>query len=324
VHYLLPLKASADDDLHELAEYVAGLSRRLPVIVIDGSDPETFAQNAALFNGVTHTAPRPDLRCANGKVAGVLTGFGLAASDKVVIADDDVRYESAELDRVELLLDGADVVIPQNYYAPLPWLARWDTARILVNRALPSGDYPGTLGVRLTDRMRRLGYDGDVLFENLELIRSVLADGGRAVVARDVFVRRLPPATDHFLGQRVRHAYDSLAQPARLAVELALLPVVLVGLRYRRLLWSMVAVSMTIAEAGRRRAGGAAYFPAGSVLFAPVWLAERAGCAWIALARRVVLGGTTYSGRRVRRAATSVRQLRRERERSCGSRRRTA
>jgi hypothetical protein len=291
------------------------------VIVIDGSDPDTFRRNQALFAGVTHVPPRPELRCANGKVAGVLTGFGLAASDKVVIADDDVRYEPAELTRLERLLDEADIVIPQNHYAPLPWPARWDTARMLVNRALPAGDYPGTLGVRLSARMRRLGYDGDVLFENLELIRSVIADGGRALAARDLYVRRRPPTATHFAGQRVRQAYDSLAQPGRLAVELVLLPLALTGMR--RLGW-LAAGSVAIAEFGRRRAGGASYFPASTSWLAPMWLGERAICSWIALGRRVVFGGTPYAGRRLSRAATSVPDLRRERARSCDSRRRTA
>jgi hypothetical protein len=324
VHYLLPIKAGANDDLQELAQYVAGLSSRLPVIVIDGSDPDTFRRNQALFASVRHVPPRPELRCANGKVAGVLTGFALAASDKVVIADDDVRYEPAGLARLERLLDEADIVIPQNYYGPLPWPARWDTARMLVNRALPSGDYPGTLGVRLSPRMRRLGYDGDVLFENLELIRSVIADGGQPLVARDLYVRRLPPTAKHFAGQRVRQAYDSLAQPGRLAGELAMLPLAVAGARHPRVLGCMAATSIVAAEFGRRRAGGAPYFPASASWLAPAWLGERAICSWIALGRRVVLGGTPYAGRRLSRAATSVRELRRERARSCGSRRRTA
>jgi hypothetical protein len=324
VQYLLPIKAGPNDDLQELARYVADLRTRLPVIVVDGSDPDTFRRNQGLFAGVTHVAPRPDLQCANGKVAGVLTGFTLAASDKVVIADDDVRYEPAELARLEQLLEDADVVIPQNYYAPLPWPARWDTARMLVNRALPSGDYPGTLGVRLSERMRHLGYDGNVLFENLELIRSVIADGGRPMVARDLYVRRLPPTAKHFAGQRVRQAYDSLAQPGRLAVELSLLPLALTGAGRGRVLVGLTAGSILTAEVGRRRAGGASYFPLSASWLAPAWFAERAVCAWLAVARRVAFGGTPYAGRRISRAATSVSALRRARARSCGSRRRTA
>jgi hypothetical protein len=324
VQYLLPLKASVGDDLRELGDYVRRLTATLPVIVVDGSDAATFARNAALFRGATHVPPRRELHCVNGKVAGVLTGFALTTDDKIVIADDDVRYEPAELDQLERLLEDADIVIPQNFYRPLTWPARWDTARILMNRALPAGDYPGTLGLRLSARMRDLGYDGDVLFENLELIRSVIADGGRAVVARELFVRRLPPTAEHFLGQRVRQAYDSLAQPSRLLVELALLPLALLGVRHRWVFWPLVGGPIVLAEAGRRRGRGAAYFPGSCGLLAPAWVSERAVCAWLAIGRRVVFGGTPYSGGRIRRAANSVRQLRRARARSCGCRRRTA
>jgi hypothetical protein len=58
-----------------------------------------------------------------------------------------------------------------------------------------------------------------VLFENLELIRTVRAGGGTLRYLRSPLVRRLPPDARTFLSQRVRQAYDSLAQPWRLAAE---------------------------------------------------------------------------------------------------------
>jgi hypothetical protein len=322
VHYLLPLKARSGGDLAELGAYVRRLRRHLPVLVVDAS--EAFDRNAALFTGATHLRPDPRFDCANGKVAGVLTGFAHCPSDDVLVADDDVRYEPAQLAHVARLLRDADVVIPQNYYDPLPWQACWDTARILVNRALPAGDYPGTLAVRLTGALRELGYDGDVLFENLELIRTVRADGGRAVVARDLFVRRLPPDVRHFLGQRVRQAYDSQAQPRRLTVELSLLPALAAGVRRPGVLGAVLGGSIVLAEFGRRRAGGASVFPVAATLLAPLWVLERAVCAWVALGRRVLRGGTVYAGRRITRAATSPASLRRRRAAGCGCRRRTA
>ena len=64
-----------------------------------------------------------------------------------MIADDDVRYEPAALRRAAELLDEHDLVRPQNFFEPLPWHARWDTARTLLNRGF-GRDYPGTLAVR--------------------------------------------------------------------------------------------------------------------------------------------------------------------------------
>src|ERR1700712_1501721 len=220
LNYILPIKTDRSRDIGELAGYLNGLSRSAQVIVVDGSAPEVFQAHRALLEpAVTHVRPAPDVRFSNGKVNGVVTGFRLCGSDKVVIADDDVRYEPAQLHRLELALDTAELVRPQNYFRPLPWHARWDTARSLLNRAVAGADFPGTLAVRLTPQLRAAGYDGDVLFENLELIRTIRASGGRERLMLDLYVRRLPPSTQHFVRQRGRQAYDSFAQPGRMTLE---------------------------------------------------------------------------------------------------------
>lgn len=301
-HYVLPLRWTDDDGLDELTAYLHDLAPLLPVTVVDGSPDELFRAHAARWAAlVDHVRPDP-WPGRNGKVAGVMTGVVRARADRVVVADDDVRYTPAALARVVDLLDDADVVRPQNYFTPLPWHARWDTARSLLNRSLGS-DYPGTLAVRRSTLLAAGGYDGDVLFENLQLIRTIRAAGGREVRADDVFVPRLPPTPRHFLGQRVRQAYDSLAQPARLAVELALLPVLVWSTaRDPRRLLGLAAAAVLLAERGRRRRGGAAVYPRSSVLFAPLWALERAACSWVALAYRVT-GGVPYAGGRIVRAA---------------------
>ncbi len=89
----------------------------------------------------THLPPDPELDYVMGKVDGVETGLRIARNEAVVIADDDVRYERAQLEAMAGALAGAHLVRPQNYFAPLVWHALWDTGRILLNRAT-SGDYP--------------------------------------------------------------------------------------------------------------------------------------------------------------------------------------
>ncbi len=225
-----------------------------------------------------------------------------------MIADDDVRHDPAALEQVVELLSDAEAVVPQNYFVGLPWHARWDTARTLLNRAW-SQDYPGTIAVRRSLLERTGGYDGDVLFENLELLRTVRAAGGRVRWAPDLFVPRLPPSSAHFLGQRVRQAYDSLAQPARLSLELCLAPLGVAAVR--RVGWTILLVPCLVAEWGRRRHGGAAVFPPSTIWFAPAWVAERAVCSWLAVGTRVLRGGVAYRGGRIRRAATPSAVLRR-------------
>jgi hypothetical protein len=243
-------------------------------------------------------------------VHGVVTGLSATRTPKVVVADDDVRYDAPTFRRVVGLLDRADVVIPQNHFDPLPWHARWDTARILLNRAV-GFDWPGTLAVRRAALDPSDGYDGDVLFENLELVRTVRANGGGVLVAGDCHVPRRPPTTRHFWSQRVRQAYDELARPPRLVAGLAVVPVttVLTHRRPRHALPILVA-PMALAAWGRHRHGGARVFPRSSVVLAPLWVLERAICSWVALVWRC-RGGCPYAGERIPRAAHSMRALRR-------------
>lgn len=229
----------------------------------------------------------------------------------MVVADDDVRYSPATLCAVLQRLASSDVVRPQNYFTALPWHARWDTARSLLNRAL-GADYPGTLAVRRSALPR--GYAADALFENLELLRTVRAAGGREDVASDLFVGRRPCGTRTFLSQRVRQAYDSQAQPLRLAAELAVVPLLASasarGEQSARLGLGALAVgTIVLAEVGRRRREGARVFPASCSVWAPLWVLERGVCSWVALGLRAT-GGVRYCGGRIRRAAHSERALR--------------
>ena len=310
--YVLPLKTSEPEG-EEFAGYLRELEKLIEVVVVDGSAPDVYAAHAAAWpTAVRHVAPDPAYRFANGKVDGVLTGLDIATYDRVVIADDDVRYDAPALSRVVELLSDHDLVRPQNYFDPAPWHAVWDTGRTLLNRAIAK-DFPGTLGVR-RDLVKRVGgYDGDVMFENFELIRTIEIAGGRTCAPLDLYVRRLPPTANHFWGQRVRQAYDELARPYRMAAELSVLPLTAAAVargRWGRLAAGLGAIMLT-AEVGRRRAGGTAVFPASASVGAPLWVGERAVCSWVALSNRVTRGGVPYAGGTLSRAANSRSELRR-------------
>lgn len=311
--YVLPLRWNDDREADELSFYLRWLAGQVEeVIVVDGSGPTLFAGHAGRWKEfVTHVPPDPSLTYLNGKVTGVTTGMRAASTERVVIADDDVRYDRAALERAWRLLEDYDLVRPQNFFDPLPWHAAWDTGRTLLNRSF-GADYPGTLGVRKEVFERAGGYDGDVLFENLELMRTITAAGGRCVAPLDLYVRRLPPETGHFVGQRVRQAYDEFALPHRLALWLSVVPALGAALAARSYKATSVGIvsSIALAELGRRRAGGTRYFPARTSLFAPAWLLERGVCSWIALAQRVARGGVAYRDGVLERAATPVKELR--------------
>jgi hypothetical protein len=303
--YILPLRSARPRP--DLTPYLVWLAERADVVVVDGSDDDVFAVHRGWWGDLVRHVPVAEARkTPMGKVGGVLTGLDLARGATAVIADDDVRWSDTQLLEIERLLEHWEVVRPQNVFTDWPWHAWWDTGRTLIARAT-GGDWPGTLGVRVQPLRARGGYAGDVMFENLELVRTVRAAGGHEQVALDLVVRREPPATAHFLRQRVRQAYDELARPGRLAVQLALLPFVLLG--GPRAAVALAAGSLVLAEVGRRRAGGRDHYPAVTVLAAPAWVAERAITSWLAVATRALGGGVRYGDVRLLRAATNARAL---------------
>lgn len=307
--YVLPLRWHDDDGLAPLTAYLRRLSTWIDVTVVDGSAPDLFAAHARAWSGVVrHVAPSLT-EGRNGKVRGVLSGAAIARHERLVLADDDVRHDRASLAALLGELRDADLVAPQNVFRPLPWHARWDTARSLVNRAC-GADYPGTYGVRRSALARTGGYDADALFENLEMQRTIRAGGGRIRSCPDLFVARRPPTVRHFGSQRVRQAYDSLAQPARMLVELAIAPTVIALRRHPGILAVLAVAVVTVAEHGRRRHDGCSAFAPTSALWAPAWVLERGVTSWIALGL-FLRGGVRYAGVRVRRSATPSRVLRR-------------
>jgi hypothetical protein len=319
---VVPLRWTSPGPIDRLASYLASISGWLDeVIVVDDSPGEIRVEHAARLPAtVSHLAPDPGRDEPNGKVDGVLTGLAAARNGRVVIADDDVRWGRSELGRAIGLLASAELVRPQNYFEPLTWHARWDTARSLLNRVLtgdrrfPVGDFPGTFALRRDFVLGIGGYDGSALFENLELMRKVAAAGGRVETRLDLYVAREPPTFAHFLSQRVRQAYDDWAIPARMAASLAVIPtlVMLLAAGRRRAAAIALLVPVVVAEAGRVRCGGSRYFPRSGSLLAPAWVAERAICAWIALGRGLSGTGVRYGRGRVTVAATPFARLRSE------------
>lgn len=309
--YVVPLRRWGLVDPDPLDAYLRWLATRVEVILVDGSAPELFARHRTAWEGlVRHVPVDPGFVTANGKVGGVVTGVHMARGEKIVIADEDVRYGDAALGRIADLLDEYDLVRPQNFFAPLSLPARWDTARTLLIRAV-GRDFPGTLAVRRSTFIAFGGYAGDVVFENLELLRTAEAAGARVASCPGLYVRRLPPGRAHFGRQRVRYAYESLAQPSRMALELCIAPGTAILLTKRRSALAGCAIAAAVAaETGRRRAGGRAIFPATSSLLAPGWVIERGICSWFALWLRVTRGGLPYADTTIRKAANSKRALR--------------
>jgi hypothetical protein len=284
--YLLPIRRSSFSatEAAELADYFRGLDDAgCDLLVIDGSPAPVFQQHGEIWSSLCrHEKVDRSFGYLNDKVNGIHTGVNLAAVEKIILADDDIRYTPAQMERVCELLDEFEVVRPQNFLSPLPWWARMEAARMLINRAtLRTADYPGTCAFRRGTMLRVGHYDGDVLFDNEEIIRHFAREGARISYATNLLVRKRPPHLRKWIEQRPRQAYEDFGLRTKTALFLGLpLVAIVVGFAagFTAMLFYAAAVAISavaLAAAGRLRGTAAESFPASICLFAPLWVLER-------------------------------------------------
>ena len=271
------------------------------VLVVDGSPREVFDSHGEAWGGAcVHAKVDPQYKYLNGKVNGIHTGVSLAAHERIVLADDDIRYRADDVRRMAGLLDSFEMVRPQNYLSPLPLWARTEAARMLINRGwIREGDYPGTLGVRRSS-MQRLGhYDGDVLFDNEEIVRHFRSCGAAVAYARDFFILKRPPSFRKWIEQRPRQAYEDFVMRAKTAFFAALPPALAllwlaVGWRPALAFGAAVAAGAMLVAARGLGDGAARFFPPWLCLYAPLWVAERVVSTYWAFYWRVARGGYPF------------------------------
>ena len=303
--YLLPIRRTAfsaaeaaalGDYFHEL------IGAGCDVLVVDGSPDFVFRQHDEVWREVCrHERVDPSFGYLNDKVNGIHTGVRLASTEKIVLADDDIRYTAAEIDRICELLDRFDVVRPQNFLAPLPWWARMEAARMLINRAtLRTADYPGTCAFRRGAMLRVGPYDGDVLFDNEEIIRHFASAGATISYATNLFVRKRPPTFRKWMEQRPRQAYEDFGLRTKTALFFSL-PIFAAWIgsafgwaSFGWFLLCLSLIAMGLAIAGRCRGTASNYFPLSVCFFAPLWILERSASTYWALWWHFARGGYPF------------------------------
>ena len=305
--YLLPIRRTRIDRLEIAAfnEYFHKLKAAgCEVLVVDGSPDEVFKAHARAWGeSARHVEVDPQYRFLNGKVNGVHTGVAFAQCEKIILADDDIRYTAEDVRAMCVLLERYELVRPQNYLSPLPFWARMEAARMLINRGvLRAGDYPGTCGLRRSAMLRVGHYDGDVLFDNEELVRHFIVKGASVCHANEFFILKRPPTLEKWREQRPRQAYEDFVMRAKTLMFMAVLPVALFVAGWggtEALLAYLLAVSaVSIALAGRGRRGSAwRCFPARVVLYAPLWVLERAVSVYWALYWKFRYGGYPFGSK---------------------------
>ncbi len=309
--YLLPIRRAktTEREIEGFREYFRELGASgCEVIVVDGSPPEIFERQHQAWSEVCRHEPVDRSHgFINDKVNGIFTGVGLASHETIILADDDIRYTPNDIYRMCALLEHFELVRPQNYLHPLPWWARLEAARMLINRAtLTAGDYPGTCGFRKSAFERVGRYDGDVLFDNEELIRHFAAAGADICYARDFFILKRPPLLEKWREQRPRQAYEDFSMRTKTALFFSLIPAgILTGLlggkrAARTFTLTTVISSIVLAFLGRRE-GAARVFPFSVPFAAPLWVLERCLSTYWALYWKLRRGGYPFGGRMLTR-----------------------
>ena len=302
--YLLTIRRTGFDrgEAEDFRQYFDSLAAAgCEVLVVDGSPAEVFESYDRIWReSCRHETVDPQYKYVNGKVNGIHTGIELANHDAVILADDDIRYTVADVARMSRLLKIYEMVRPQNFFSPLPFWVRMEAARMLINRAwMREGDYTGTLGVTKT-AMRRVGhYDGDVLFDNEEIVRHFRRKNANICYARDFFVLKRPATFRKWIEQRPRQAYEDFVMRAKTAFFL-LLPVdfllfFIFGGWRAAFLFAFVVSLGSIANAALGLNDGAhRFFPVTTIFYAPLWFVERSFSTYWAFYWRFSRGGYPF------------------------------
>ncbi len=306
--YVLPIRRTrfCPGDASNLRWYLETLREAgCEVIVANGSAPEVFDQYGGILGTICRHVP-VDRRFGylNDKVNGIYTGIELASCDRIILADDDIRYSAENIRTIMRLLDHNEVVRPQNFLDPLPWWAKMEAGRMLINRALlPTADYPGTCAFRRGRMLAAGRYDGDVLFDNEEITRHLAQDGCTFVYANDLFVRKSPPTFRKWIEQRPRQAYEDFGMRVKTTLFFALLPLSFLiagifgipGLAIFLLALSILA-TLTAAR-GLARGNARQFFRPHCCFFAALWIFERTLSTYWALYWYFTRGGYPFGDR---------------------------
>jgi hypothetical protein len=149
--------------------------------------------------------------------------------------------------------------------------------------------------------MRRVGhYDGDVLFDNEEIIRHFARAGATVSYATNLFVRKRPPTFRKWIEQRPRQAYEDFGLRTKTALFISL-PIFAGCIGYAfgwkgfiAYLLCLSVTSIALATAGRFRGTAAKYFSWSVCFFAALWILERTASTYWAFYWHFAHGGYPF------------------------------
>jgi hypothetical protein len=277
------------DALRELSRYLSTLGvMGCDVVVLDPSPSPLFECNGRVLRWVARHVPVGAEHCTpSGLLDRVQAASSVAASEKVIVASEDVRYTADAIARLVDLLDVHEVAEPQDYLEPLPWWGSVEAGRILLHRGIePQPDHGATFAFcrGAVRNMRGRGSGSE------DSVRRLANAGIDVFPAADVFVRRAPGTFDQWIEARPRIAAGDFSLPFKSAFFFSIVPLLLLlaifgGWRLAGVSAGAIAFS-AVGLALNGRTGASAYFPLRSCLFAPLWVFERSISVYWALFRK--------------------------------------
>jgi hypothetical protein len=274
--------SSGSSDLRPLAEYLSTLGVAGCEVVVLDSSPAVDEHCRILRWVARHVVVDEPLDI-------VRTAASLASCEKIIIANESVRYDIADLTELCALLDAHEVVEAQDYLEPLPWWGGIDAGRMLVHRGIdPHPDCGATFGFRRAIPRSLRGFNAT---GSSDPARALSSHGAEVVSARELFVRRCPPRLGEWLRERPREADHDFNIPSKSAFFFALIPMAILlaligGGRIAAGYTGAVAFA-SIVLAVRGRMGAGAFFPLRACLYAPLWVFERSLSVYWALLWRM-------------------------------------
>jgi len=269
-------------DLRPFSEYLSTLGvAGCEVIVLDASD--AIDEHRRILRWVArHVAVHEPIDV-------IRAAAHLASCEKIIIADENVRYNVADLTEFCAMLDAHEVVEAQDYLDPMPWWGGIDAGRMLVHRGIDQHpDRGATFGFRRSILRGLRGFDAT---GSTDPVRVFGLHGAEVVAASELFVRRCPPQLGEWLRERPREAGLDFDIPAKAAFFFALIPMAilltLTGGGRIAIGYTGAVAFAAIVIAVRGRLGAGAFFPLRACLFAPLWVLERSVSVYWALLRRM-------------------------------------
>jgi hypothetical protein len=318
VAIIVPFRARSPSHAQSLCEFYVGLSRNAPTgwafVIADSSPIELFLQSRRSLSGsrILHLRPQPANQLdVNDKLNNVVTALRWSNSNAICLFDDDARPTFGTIKQIIANLQHVDCVRAMVHYEQPNIIDLIDIAGIfIVNMLSRRKQFWGNISFRRDAISPSFYAFHDVLFDELFIETQGLLQPCkfRYQTTPPLEMKGGGRSFGDYLEQRVRYAYEDLAQPKKAMFGFVLVPVTaLVWSRFgpAGVLTCYSAIAMFCLLVG---AIGSLIYTRDNrnrvaALLGPVWFLPYGITMWIALFKRLTGKGIRFGRSIIRKPA---------------------